>query len=234
MKPKIGVTMAGGGGQRRLCEDYVEAVYAAGGVALALPHPRQGAAAAELLEGCQGLLLSGGGDIHGDFFGEPLHPRAEAVDPCRDAFEIALCRRAVAQNIPLLGICRGVQVLNVALGGGLVQHLEGHARPEARGAPAHPVAVAPGSLLWGLYGPALEVNTLHHQGVGPRLGEGLRVTARGPEGWPEALEGAGRFLLGVQWHPEALWENFPEHLKLFAAFVEACAVPNSPKECGHA
>jgi putative glutamine amidotransferase len=203
---------------------YADGVARAGGIPVLLPSvPGVEHAAARL----DGLILAGGGDIDPAAFGARSHPQTCAVRPARDGAEFALASAALARGLPLLGICRGLQVLNVALGGTLHQHLpplvghDGHS--PLRGAfGSHPVTVAPGSGLAGILGAAPEteipVPTHHHQAI-DRLGEGLTATAWATDGIIEAVELDGSaFTLAVQWHPEA-----GEDPSLLHALVAAAA-----------
>lgn len=207
--------------------DYDAAVRRAGATPkpLSLDDP-----AATALDGVDGLLLTGGDDVDPAIYGDAPHATYDVSEPGRDAFEIDLVRRALAADMPVLAICRGLQVLNVALGGTLIQDIPSepapHLQHDAEGPPttlAHTVSLAPGSCLAALVGPddTRAVNSRHHQSVRV-LGQGLVVTATSPDG---VIEGAevpdARFCVGVQWHPE----NFHvtgEFDRLFSGFVEAC------------
>jgi putative glutamine amidotransferase len=198
-----------------LARDYVRAVQRAGGLAVLLPPDEAVAEAPDLLlDRVDALLLAGGTDVDPGSYAAAAHPQTGPTRPERDRFELALARRALERDLPLLGICRGMQVLNVARGGTLHQHLpdlvghEDHRRvPGAFG--DHDVRLEAGSLAARAAGEARHpTKSHHHQGV-DRLGEGLRVT-----GWavgddlPEAIEDpAAGFALGVQWHPEANAES---------------------------
>ena len=170
-----------------------------------------------------GILLTGGGDVDSSFFGQPRHEKTGDPTPARDEFELALCRAAIAADIPLLGICRGAQVLNVALGGDLFQHIEGHNRNDNRSGYIHNVDIIVGSKLYAIVGRTqLTVNSIHHQCVGDKLGKGISVSAVCPDGIIEAIEVTqNRFALGVQWHPEELAAFDSNHAALFGAFVNA-------------
>lgn len=208
-----------------LPRNYVQAVQRAGGLALLVPpDPAQAGAPDELLDRLDGLMLAGGADIDPAVYG--AEPHAETTDTVRerDEFEIALVRRALARDVPLLVICRGMQVLNVACGGTLHQHLPerlghgGHRRVVGTFEGSdHEVTLAPGSLAARAAGEERHgTKSHHHQGV-DRIGDGLVVTGRAEDGLPEALEAPGRpFALGVQWHPEA-----DERSRLIGALVEA-------------
>ena len=208
-----------------LPRSYVDAVHRAGAMALLLaPDPALVENPDEILDRIDGLMLAGGADIDPGAYGADAHPETIGAIPERDAFEIALVRRALARDLPLLGICRGMQLMNVACGGTLHQHLpELHGHEDHRrvlgsfdGAD-HDVRLAPGSLAARAAGEERHATkSHHHQGI-DRIGDGLEVT-----GWaemdelPEAVEARGsRFALGVQWHPEA-----DETSTLIAALVE--------------
>jgi gamma-glutamyl-gamma-aminobutyrate hydrolase PuuD len=169
------------------------------------------------LAGTAGLLLAGGGDIDPAHYGEARAPQTEESDVVRDLLETALLREALERDLPVLGICRGLQLLNVLLGGTLIQHIGGHDRPRVRD--AHTVSVAPGSRLQSILGTAeYLVNTGHHQCIG-RVADGLVVTATSPDDIVEAVEmPEKRFVLAVQWHPEARLDG--ADARLFAAFRE--------------
>lgn len=184
---------------------YVEAIAAAGGIGVLLPP--QPAGAGELAGRLDGLVLSGGADISPDRYGEPPHEQTAGTRPIRDDWEMRLLRHALALDLPVLGICRGTQLLNVALGGTLRQHL-----PDAVGHDEHRpspgvfgstrVQLRPGSRLAGLLGTELKVPCYHHQALG-RVADGLDAVGWAVDGTVEAVEMPGRrFILGVQWHPE--------------------------------
>jgi putative glutamine amidotransferase len=200
-----------------LPRNYVAAVQDAGGFPVLLaPDPRLVNDPSEALQLIDGLLLAGGADIDPGAYGQPAHDATRSTVPERDAFEIALVRAAVAEDLPVLGICRGMQLINVARGGTLWQHL-----PERLGhhdhrrtigsfdGADHEVELAEGTLAMRVVGEARHAaKSHHHQGV-DRLGEGLRVSATSVlDGLPEAIELPDRsFVLGVQWHPEADGES---------------------------
>jgi putative glutamine amidotransferase len=230
-RPRIGVTCSTmdeteGHGVRRLQvpEPYVRCVEAAGGLALLLP-VTDPSRVPEVLPIVDGVLLVGGDDVDPALYGAVPHPRLGPVHRPRDLFEIEVVRQAAAGGVPTLGVCRGVQVMNVALGGTLHQHL-----PETvpttlphggRFDEAHPVDVVPASRLAAILGRGpLSVNSHHHQSI-ERVAPGLAVTATAPDGVVEAAESPGpAFLLGVQWHPERLGSTDATR-RLFAAFVAA-------------
>ncbi len=217
---------------------YIRAVQAAGGIPLLLtPHFTPEVQAA-LWQRLDGLVLTGGGDIAPARFGEAPHPAVDDVSPARDELEIGLTQRAVADDVPLFAICRGVQVLNVALGGTLVQDLPSewpnalaHSQKAPRHEPSHAVKVmGEGTRLGRVLGALeIEVNSMHHQAI-KRLGEGLREVAWAPDGVIEGVEmpGDDRFVLGVQWHPEELVGHDQAARNLFAAIVDAARRRSHP------
>ncbi len=244
MAPVIGVTATlrqdvDGVAQRPLGRfvradfDYVEGVAAAGGVPVVLPPLVEPRAAEALLDGMDGLLLSGGSDLDPAYYGEEPVPELGVTIPERDAFEIALLEHALGRNIPILGICRGMQVLNVALGGTLYQDLPsqmdhmvllGHRQETPKWQPTHEVRVDEDSRIATIMGTAeLKVNSYHHQAV-KDLASGLVAVASSPDGVIEAVEStepSKQWMIGVQWHAEAMRDAGPEHRKLFEAHVLA-------------
>lgn len=204
---------------------YLDAVTAVGGTAVVLPpQPVDEAAIERLLDGLDGLLITGGLDVDPARYGQAPHPLTDAPRPDRDAWEEALLRAALRRDLPVLGICRGLQLLNVSLGGSLHQHLPeviGSGRWTGEGGVfrENEALVEPDSLLGrSLDGDSrLRVLSYHHQAV-DRLGDGLVVTARGDDGVVQAAELPGaRFAVAVQWHPEMT----PEDPRLLRAFVDA-------------
>lgn len=214
-----------------IANTYTTAVERAGGVPLVIP-PQDGNVG-EIIAVLDGLLLSGGGDIRPARFGDAkLHPTTYGIHDGRDELEIALIQEAIRRDMPVLCICRGIQVLNVALGGTLVQDVAdqfsatiNHRQTElgiVREDPSHPVAVTSGSLLESTYGGAMvQVNSFHHQGL-KEIAPDLRISGRSDDGLVEAVEHPGcSWVLGVQWHPEMMYAAHDEHLKPFTALVEA-------------
>jgi putative glutamine amidotransferase len=202
---------------------YLRAIEDAGGLPVVLPPIGD---AVEFLERLDGVCLSGGPDLDPTAYGAAdRHAELGPTEPGLDAFELALARAADARGIPLLGICRGAQALNVARGGTLHQHVTGHRQTEPATAATHSVYVEPGTRLAQLVGTeALRVNSFHHQAV-DELGRGLRAVAHCADGTIEAVEAPGpEFMLGVQWHVEGLAHQ-PRHGALFAALVAAAADP---------
>jgi putative glutamine amidotransferase len=183
---------------------------------------------AHCLAQLHGLILSGGEDVDPALYGASRHPKVTRVNPERDEWEIQLVRAAQALELPLLAICRGVQLLNVALGGTLIQDIPTQlpnalAHDERRSQAVHSVAIEPESRLASIVGcREISVNSVHHQSV-DRPAPGLVVTGRAPDGVVEALEWAGDWwALGLQWHPETMQQERRQwHRRLFAAFADA-------------
>jgi len=206
-----------------LPEIYYQGVTAAGGVAVLLPpQPVDADIAERVLDGLDGLLITGGKDVDPATYGQQPHPATDEPGQDRDAWEFALLNGALKRDLPVLGICRGAQVLNVALGGTLHQHLPdviGHSRHRAGNAVFNtlPVRTVPGTRLAALVGESVDARCYHHQAIA-ELGEGLVVSGWDVDGVIEALELPGDdFVLAVQWHPEETLDD----LRLFSAIVEA-------------
>ena len=200
---------------------YPQAISRAGGVPVVIPPFCAEEEIRALLDRLDGVCLAGGPDLHPSHYGQEPHPNLGPTEPELDRCELALAAGALERGLPLLCICRGAQALNVACGGTLVQDLPGHRQTEPGRLATHTVAVTPGSRLARALGTtSLEVNSFHHQAV-DRLGDGLRIVARDPEGLPEGIEATGgEFVLGVQWHAEGLVDA-REQTALFGAFVAA-------------
>jgi putative glutamine amidotransferase len=207
---------------------YVRAVEAAGGRALLVPPSVDGIQ--ETLDAVDGLLFSGGSDLDPELYGQEAHSETNDVVPARDSAELELMRAALERDMPVLAVCRGSQVLNVSLGGDLVQHLpdvvgdEKHKHTPGVFAD-HDVDVLPGTIIQRILGDRAPVKSHHHQGYG-RIGGGLQEAARADDGTVEALEDPNRrFALGVLWHPEA-----GEDFALFEALVEEASRYHEERE----
>jgi len=227
-------------------------VAAAGGLPLTLPR-LSGAQLEDVLDACDGILLGGGRDIDPALYGQEPSEKLTATDPHRDAFELELVERALDRGLPILGMCRGIQLLNVALGGTLAQDLSlvesWRAHPSDPGwtlwrevqraslegeeevppHPRHPISIEPGSLLHDALGTTeAEVDSHHHQAL-DRVAPELRVTARAPDGVVEAAELDGdAYVLAVQWEQQEEWRVDPRFLRIFERFVDAAAGAHSP------
>jgi putative glutamine amidotransferase len=202
---------------------YGEAISSVGGTSHLLPC--QATPTGESLAGLDGLLLTGGGDVEPGLYGEIRRAETGGVDEDRDIWEIALLQQAFAAALPVLGICRGCQVINVACGGTLFQHLpdvtaQPHLIPHPRHETVHTVRIEPGSRLSMLEdNPCIGVNSIHHQAI-DRVGTDLEATAWSEDGIVEAVEHLTLPVLGVQWHPENLL-HLPAHRALFSWLVNS-------------
>jgi len=230
VRPLIGITSYARGGTRLSfsvpCE-YIDAIRRAGGVPVVLP-PVLGPVR-EALDVVSGLIFPGGGDIHPEHYGGNDHDANYGTCHERDAFELVMARAALDRDMPIMCVCRGMQVLNVARGGTLHQHLPDvvgetvtHRQPGNPSRPTHAVSVAGDSRLAGILGRTeAQVNSFHHQACAV-IGDRLTVTARAEDGTVEGFEAPDRgFMVGVQWHAECLVDH-DEHVALFSALVEAC------------
>ena len=237
-RPLIGVTATpkveeDGLRYARLRMTYIRAIEAAGGLPVLVPPLADGDAVVALLERLDGLLLPGGGDVDPAEYGEPMNG-SQPPNPALDRLELLAARWAVEQDLPTLGICRGQQVLNVALGGSLIQHLDGHAPDGPRDQMHHEFRVAASSQLAKILATTdVQVNSHHHQAV-KVLGKGLVGVAWAEDDTIEAVEAPGRtWLLAVQFHPEDLVDQHAASQRLFAAFVSACCARiSTPQRAG--
>jgi putative glutamine amidotransferase len=221
--PVIGITPC------RLLPDYLESIRRAGGEPSVLQ-----LTTTPSLHGLDGVMLTGGGDIAPSYYHEAPHPKANPPDATRDAFELELAKLALDNDVPMFGVCRGLQVLNVAAGGTLIQDIPsevnqalGHEVNGPLNAIAHEVWITRGSALSKTMqeqlvdGEVLQVNSRHHQAI-KLPGAGFEVSATAPDGVIEAIERSGaRFCLAVQWHPENFWRT-GEFRALFEEFVRVC------------
>ncbi len=216
--------------------NYSQALAAAGGlptmVAVLDPQLAEAYAASS-----DALLLTGGADVDPELFGAAPHPDLGSVDERRDAFEIALYRAFRARGKPVLGICRGHQVINVAEGGTLHQHIPAlpeawqHDQHDLRGTPLHTISLAPGSRLANAFGATkVRANSYHHQAIDV-VGAGLIAVAHAGDGLVEAVEErSGSWVLGVQWHPEMAYRDHPEHAAPFRLLLDAVAAVDARAE----
>ncbi|WP_242392605.1 gamma-glutamyl-gamma-aminobutyrate hydrolase family protein [Anaeromyxobacter oryzisoli] len=228
-RPRIGLTLDAdeGRGRYALGRGYVDAVLAAGGLPILLPHDRSVAGAYLAL--LDGLVVTGGAfDVPPELYGEVRREGCGPTKPERTAFEKDLLEAALAARLPVLGVCGGMQLLNVVRGGTLHQDLvadvgaTGHEQPPPKDVPSHEVVVQPGTALAQLVGPGpLAVNSTHHQAVRDP-GAGVLVSARAQDGVIEAIELPDlEFALGVQWHPEAVSRHDPRHAAIYRGLVDA-------------
>ncbi len=217
--------------------NYAEAVSQLGGIPFFAPNVAASMAEAFISQ-VDGLLLSGGVDFDPALFDESPHPELGMIDEARDAFELACYKAARAKGIPILGICRGIQAINVAEGGSLYQHIPAlpdchqHAQQNSDGSLFHKVSLEEGSSLAKGFGKtSIRTNSYHHQAI-ERLGKNLKIVAKSDDGMVEAVESLDGQVLGVQWHPEMSFERYPEQIvpfKLFMSVIQNHLVNHSPK-----
>jgi len=213
----------------RLTAAYVTALESAGLIPLIVPPLSSASAAVAIMDSVSGLVLTGGEDVDPARYGEKRHEKVRSINPARDATEAALIEEAKARGKPVLAICRGIQILNVALGGTLVQDIQSqcnttiaHDEDSPRDARSHEISVEPGSLIAKAVGTEhLTVNSFHHQSV-KRVASGMRVTARSPDGVIEGIESTEDWwVMAVQWHPEEMNDSpEPWDRGLFKAFAQ--------------
>ncbi len=237
MKPRIGIGSGCTDNNERgftaaLGHSYLRSVTLAGGAPVIIPITDDPDVLDACLGGVDGVIVPGGPDLPPSDYGETPLPMVEEVAPPRRGFDMRLCRRAIELGLPVLGICHGCQVVNVALGGSLYQDILtefpdsplAHRRRLFPYYTSHPVSVEPGSRVAAILGGTrVETNSAHHQSA-KRIGEGLRIVARADDGVVEAVEheDRSRFILGIQWHPEKLAEKADgPHRAIFRALVEA-------------
>lgn len=229
MAPKIGIPVVDETAKGNF-DNYKNAIEEHGGEVRFLV--RDANSNADFISGIHGLLLPGGGDIHPENFNQEWHPKIKYVDEDRDDLELTLFEEAYNKDIPIFGICRGIQIMSVAMGGDLYQDIDSVYPNQALTHPAqnkkdskHTIEIASGSKLGSIIGEkVVEVNSAHHQAV-DEIGDGFVVTARSSDGIVEAIENPSKdFVLGVQYHPERMIASpeFKEHRrKLFAEFIQA-------------
>src|SRR3954464_15245556 len=241
-RPVIGIatqTLPGVPGERQPCwlmgRSYVEELRKGGAVPWVIPLiPEDPDTLQEIFDRLDGVFITGGVDVDPSRYGEPKTELCGRTDPDRDAVEIALLRHALARDLPVLAVCRGIQILNVACGGTLYQDVTAQVpaalkhdyfptpQQPSRKYLAHDVTVKPDSRLGSILGEAVvPVNSMHHQAI-KDLAPRLAATAHAPDGIIEGVEGTGgQFLVAVQWHPEELTETQPGQARLFTSFAEA-------------
>jgi len=227
MRPLIGITQdieprKNGGWKTYVDKSYEDAVYRFGGLPVLLPVLETFDELPELAGRLDGLLLSGGEDIHPRYFGEEIQGPMDLSPDIRTDFEFALLREALSRDMPVLAICLGIQALNVHLGGSIIQDMPGHKDRTLGPKLMHEIRVVEGTLLKTVIrDDRIRVNSTHHQAV-KEPGRGLEISALAHDGIIEALEmPEKRFVLGLQWHPEKIMEK-PASKKIFSAFIKAC------------
>ena len=214
---------------------YINAVQLNGGIPLAIPVCENEEDLAELLKMCNGVIVPGGEDVDPKYFNESPHPTIGVIRPDMDKFIFQALDICFKHNIPLFGICRGLQIINIALGGSLYQDMSLyekdtilHRQTYDRSYTVHKADIKSGSLLHSIFGKEeIMVNTMHHQAI-KDLGQGLCATALAPDDIIEAIESDDRPILAVQWHPEELIRSTPDMNKLFSHFIINMAAKHNP------
>lgn len=231
MPVTIGITCSWDDNRGRYCLNslYAKAIVAAGGMPVIVPDCLGKREIEKLLALIDGLLLSGGGDVDPVYFGEePMLPSGE-ITPARDAFELEVVKMSLVVDLPVLGICRGAQVINIAAGGDIYQDINTqlkdclkHYQKAPFWAPTHNIQIQPGTRLEAiLQEKIIRVNSFHHQAI-RHLAPGFVISALSSDGVLEAVESTiHRFVVGIQCHPEGMWEKDSRFLKLFCALIEA-------------
>jgi putative glutamine amidotransferase len=232
MRPTIGITCSHDDQTNRsyLPQAYAKAIEQAGGMPLLLPQaPSSSDCISQLVHLLDGILFSGGVDVDPIHFGEEPLPALGAIAPERDGFELELARQALNADLTIFAICRGIQILNIAAGGTIYQDLPSqltktlkHSQEAPRWYATHKAVIKSGTFLArDLQTREIRVNSFHHQAVN-RLAPGFRLSATAPDGVIEGIESENhKYVVGVQWHPETMWEKDPQMLKLFKSFVQA-------------
>ena len=234
-KPIIGIsgsrTWLDNGTERAyLNHDYIHAIELAGGIPFVLPIIDDPEATKFMINSIDGLLLSGGDDVNPLYFGEEPDSMLGDIHDARDRFELLLFEEACKQKRPVFGICRGLQIMTVALGGTLWQEISRapgerikHAQQADRHTPTHHVNIEKGSKLEAIFGSKAAVNSYHHQAA-KDPGQGARITATAADGIIEAIDWStpDHYCHGVQWHPEAMVRQHPQMLELFKSFLKEC------------
>lgn len=228
MGPFIGITCDQEEDRLSITDYYGKAIGAVGGIPILLPVTGEERLLTAYEEFLDGLLLTGGADLDPQLFGEEPLKGLGTINPKRDFFELELCKRFLVNQKPILGICRGLQVLNVAAGGTLFQDIFSqipksiqHQQKAPKNYPSHSIVIQGSSLLQGLLkASSLRVNSFHHQAV-KTVAEGFQGVAWASDGVIEAIEKEIGFAVGVQWHPERLWQEEETQKRLFGTFIKA-------------
>jgi putative glutamine amidotransferase len=246
MKPIIGIVskknIYSGKLNATLYFDYIQSIYLAGGVPLLLPLINDPVIIESYIKQIDGLLIPGGIDPNPKTYHQLIKPLCGRIDDELDAFELRLIEEARKQKVPIFGICRGIQILNVAYNGTLYQDISYdphynkniiHAQDEyeiSGEQPVHEINIMKDSILYDLYGKSLHTNSFHHQTI-DQLGKGLKVTAKTKDGVIEAIESTiDPCVLAVQWHPEKMSETSDDQLNLFKWFINECMIKNGLKK----
>ncbi len=219
MKPKILITPNIEGIKLTINENYIKSIQLAGGIPLLATYVNN-YNVDEYLKMSDGILFSGGDDINVQFLAEDEYYKNNPVPIIRDEFEMQLLKKCIEENIPTLCICRGIQVLNVVCGGTLLQHIDNHMGEKEK--LHHKVLIKKDSLLFdAVQDVELTVNSAHHQVI-KKVGKHLKISSFSRDGYVEAIESTkNKFILGVQWHPEYMYDTCPRTRKIFKKFIEA-------------
>lgn len=231
-KPKIGITPNYDYEKDVISinRGYCDAIQKSGGLGIILPLNEDMDFLQSIIQECDGFLLSGGSDVDAKYYGEVNLPVNGRISPIRDRVELFIAKKAIEDNKPVMGICRGIQIMNVAMGGSLYQDIYSqikdkeilkHFQDAPKWYPTHEIYIEKGSRVREIMGlERLEVNSFHHQAV-KDLAPGMKATSRTYDGIIESIEYSGhRFAIGVQWHPELMWQRDPVFLNLFAELVD--------------
>lgn len=238
MRPVIGITCTTTDSGNGIGTSYISAIEHAGGTPVLLPLIQDDSCIRDFLSLIDGLLLSGGVDVDPYYYGEEPQPELGKIDVDKDRVEMSLITGALEMALPILGICRGIQILNVAAGGTLHQDIYSnggatlkHRQDAPRSYPTHAINVQEGSRLLDILGHStIRVNSFHHQAVG-KAAPGFAVSAVTCDGVIEGIESSHHdFVIGVQFHPETMWQNNPPITNLFAAFADAAKAYKQQKE----
>lgn len=242
MKPLIGIVPSIHENERYYftMEDNVEAIKRTGGIPVILPYIEGTSELTQLITSIDGLYLAGGNDVDPIYFDEEPHPQLGEVNPTRDAFELQILKQMLAQNKPILGICKGCQMINVVLGGTLYQDIHAqmnqslvqHQQNSPHSYPTHQIVLEKKSQLHQIINESsIKVNSRHHQAI-RTLGKSLMVTSRTQDGLIESIESTAHdFVIGVQWHPESLLAaNDGPSTQLYTTFIKKCLDTRSKRE----
>lgn len=219
----IGAAASYNDGMQAINPDYMNSILQTGAVPIMLAYTDDETQIEKYVELCDGIMFCGGDDIDPAYYNEERQPETENICSIRDSFECKLFKAAYEKDIPILGICRGLQGMNVFLGGSLHQDIGGHRQSYPRNEVSHEVNIVKGSFLHRIVGAdSMQTNSFHHQAI-KALGADLKVDAMSEDGIIEAVSVPDRrFCMGVQWHPESFWRTDSLNKKIFSAFVDAC------------
>ena len=225
MKAKIGITAQYDNYQGivKISPFYAQAIENSGGIPFILPYSRDAGVIEEMANDLDGILFTGGTNIDPLKYGENVSNLCGSIEYERDLFELELCKRSLEKDRSILGICRGCQLITVANGGKLIQHIESHDQTQDKHISSHPVEVLPDTLLYNIIkAEKTDVNSFHHQAV-KNLG-GLKIAARTLDGSIEAVYMDGKkFCLGIQWHPERMYSTNIHAKAIFDSFIASCS-----------